>query len=90
MATVKYEIEIDQDVFDQICEAFAASYSYQETVKDEEGNDVPNPYSKIDFLRKQTAKYWQDVTVGYLRQQAWENMQSQLTGIEVALSAQSA
>jgi hypothetical protein len=89
MATVKYEIEIDETVFSQICDAFAASYGYQETIKDEEGNDIANPDSKIDFMRKQTAKFWQEVLMNHLRQQAWQQSQAQLNQIEVALNAQS-
>lgn len=84
----QYVIEIEDSVLNQIADAFAASYGYKETVLNEEGAEVPNPDSKIDFMRKQTAKFWQDVLMSHIKQEAWKQTEAQLAEIQVALSAQ--
>ena len=63
MVKVVFEIE-DADA-PRIINAICGNYVYQETVKDEEGNDIPNPISRVKFTRLQTIKFWENNVVAF-------------------------
>lgn len=89
MATVKYEIELDEQVAQSLVQAFSVQYNYSPTIKDENGDDVANPNTPIDHWRICTGKFWQDVLNSYLKSEAIKAAEAAIQPQEVSLVAKS-
>lgn len=50
--------------------AIAKSYGWTETVKDAEGNEIPNPQSARAKSIEVTKRFWREIVVAYQSQQA--------------------
>jgi hypothetical protein len=54
-------ITIPQDKETEIANAFAKQFSYSPTASDIDGNQIPNPTSKKQFIKEQLSKFIKDV-----------------------------
>jgi len=59
-------------VLDAGYEAIALSYGWTDTIKDEAGEETPNPQSAQDKAIAVTKGFWRDIIVSYQSQQAAE------------------
>lgn len=46
-------------------DAFAGAYGYQATIKDAEGNDIPNPQTKPQFAKEIVKRFCKEVVQAY-------------------------
>ncbi len=88
MATIKYEIELEETLAQNLVLAFAAQYNWTPTIM-QDGVEVENPKSAIDNWRECTARYWSDVLNSYTRAQAIKAAEESFTPVEVVLDAKS-
>lgn len=65
-----YQIEIPDDQLTELALAVATARGWTETVKDENGEDVPNPITANAVLTEATRKFWQDEMAAYRHRQA--------------------
>lgn len=89
MATIKYEIEFEESVFASLVTAFVYQYGYKSKITDENGEEIDNPDTPVDFMRVQTAKYWEDVLNGYNKSKAIREVEESFQATEVSLNAKS-
>jgi len=56
----------------RVITAFTVTFNYQETIIDENGDEVPNPETKAQFTKRMWIKYGKDVTRNYEDETAHE------------------
>lgn len=88
MATIKYEIELDETLAQNLVLAFAAQYGWTSTIM-QDGVEVQNPKSAVDNWRECTARYWSDVLNSYLKSEAIKAAEATIQTQEVSLVAKS-
>jgi len=69
---VKLEFNIPADKKDRIIDGYCGHYGYQETVTDGEGQEIPNPETKQQFVKRNMVKALKDPVITYEMKQARE------------------
>jgi hypothetical protein len=84
-------ITIPNDKLDIVVDAFADQYNYQETIGDEDGNQIPNPTSKNQFAKNIIKSFVKQVYVAKkvkeldaTRQTTVDNAETDVSGVTVS------
>lgn len=62
---MKITLDIPDTFADRVIAAISDTYGYQETIRDEEGNEMPNPQTRAQFARSQVLRFLKETTVAY-------------------------
>lgn len=71
-----YTIEIPDDELAELALAVAERQGWQALVKDEEGNDMPNPVTPNALLTAATANFWNAELSAWRNAKALANVQA--------------
>lgn len=60
MATINMSFTVPDDKRDEMIRLFCAHHGYQAQIEDGEGNIIPNPQTKLQFIRLRGALFFKD------------------------------
>jgi hypothetical protein len=82
-----YTFEVPDEFSTTLGDAFAAAYGWPETVTNEQGEQVPNPETKLTFARRKVVEFVKEICRAHGEKQIDLAVESQKAAARAAIEA---